>query len=59
VGVVIEDPELKVVRASYEPIFARYKLGTAYRNFGDLECFNERACLVIVDIDCAIVKASQ
>jgi hypothetical protein len=59
VGVVIKDPELKVVRASYKPIFARYELDTAYRDFSDLESFNQRACLVIVDIDCAVVKASQ
>jgi len=37
VCVVVENSELKVVAASYEPVFARDEFNTANGNIGDFE----------------------
>lgn len=55
VGVVIEDAQLEVVRASNEPVFSGNELDTAHRNGGDLKCLDKCASFVVVDVDGTVV----
>ena len=41
-SVVVEDPQLEVVRASNEPVLARNKADASHRNLCDLEGLDQR-----------------
>lgn len=56
VGVVIEDAQLEVVRASNEPVFSGDELDTANWDGGDLKGLDECASFVVVDIDGTVVQ---
>lgn len=57
--VVIENPQLEIIRTSDEPILARDEFDTTYWDFCNLECFDYGACVVVVDVDGAIVESCE
>ena len=59
VCVVVEDPQLEVVRAHHKPIFASNELDAAGWHFRHLKGLDECSSLVVVYIYGAIVKARQ
>jgi len=59
VGVVVKDAQLKIVGTCYEPVLASDKFYAADGNFSDLECFDDCACIMIVDVDRSIIETSQ
>ena len=59
VRVVIEDPELKVVAAGYEPVFAGDELGASDGDFGYFEGFGELVGCGVVDVDGAVVERCE
>jgi len=56
VCVVVEDSKLKIVRASNEPVLPGDEFYTPYGDFCDLECLDNGACFMVVDIDRAIIE---
>lgn len=58
-SVVVEDPQLEVVRASNEPVLARNETDTSNRNFSDFKRLHQRCSFVIVDVDCAIIETGK
>ena len=59
VRVIIENSKLKIVRASDEPVLSGDEAHTSHRHFRDFKSLDECACLVVVDVDAAVVKTSQ
>jgi hypothetical protein len=58
-SVVVEHPQLEIIRASDEPILACDKFDTTYWDFCDFKGFDYRSCFMVVDVDCAVVEACQ
>lgn len=58
-GIVVEYAKLEVVRARNEPVLASNELHTANRNLRDLECLNNGARFVVVDVDGAVVQPGE
>jgi hypothetical protein len=56
VRIVIKHPQMKIIRPSHEPIFARDKADAAYGYLGDFKRFDERARVVIVNVDGTVVE---
>lgn len=56
VRVIIEDAQLKVVRASNKPVFSGDELDTAHRDGGNFKCLDECAGFMVVDVDGTIVQ---
>lgn len=54
--VVIEYSKLEIIRTGDEPVFACNKFDTTNWDFSNFECFYYSASLVVIDVDCAIVK---
>ena len=59
VRVVVEDPKLEVIRARDKPVLARDEAAASYWNFRYFKRFYERAGLVVVDVNGAIIEASK
>jgi hypothetical protein len=59
VCVVVKYPELVVIGASNKPVFSSNKATTANRNFRDFKCFDKGTCLMVVNIDRAIVETRE
>lgn len=59
VCIVIENPQLEVVRSRNEPVFSRNKTDTTDGHFGDFEGFDEGACFVVVDVNAAVIKTGD
>ena len=59
VRVVVEDSQLEIVRACYEPILAGNESDTSHWNFGNFKGFDKGSCLMIVDIHAPVVQAGQ
>lgn len=53
--VVVEDPQLKIVRASHEPILPGNKFYTPDWNFCNFKRFDDSTRFMVVDIDRTIV----
>jgi len=58
-SVVVQNPQLKVVRPSNNPILSRNKATCANRYIGELECFNSASCFVGPDVNVATVESSE
>ena len=59
VRIVVEDPELEVIATSDEPVLAGDEAHTSHRYFCDFKSLDKCACLVVVDVDAAVVETSQ
>ena len=59
VRVVVEYAKLEVVGASDEPVLARDEAYTSDWYFSDLERLDESPCVVVVDVDRAVVETGE
>ena len=59
VGIVVEDAKLEVVGARDEPVLARNEADAANGDLRDLECLDQRAGVMVVDVDRAVVEAGE
>ena len=59
VCVAIEDTQLEVVGAGHEPVLAGNEADAADRDLSDLERLDQRASIVVVDINSAIVETGK
>jgi hypothetical protein len=57
--VVVECPQLKVIRACDEPLFSGDEVDTTNWDFRNLEGFNQSPGLVVIYVYGAIVKPSK
>ena len=56
VRIVVEDPELEVIATGDEPVLAGNEANAADGDLSDLERLDQRAGIVVVDINSAIVE---
>ena len=59
VSIVIEDSELEIIGTRNEPVLAGDEAHAANGDLCDLESLDERAGVVVVDVDCAIIEAGE
>jgi hypothetical protein len=57
--VVVEDPELKVIRTGDKPVLSGDEFGASNGNFSNLEGFDESPGVVVVDVDGAVVQGCE
>ena len=57
--VVIEDAQLKVIRANHKPVFASDEFDTAGWYFWYLKRLDQGARFMIIDVDSSVVKTRQ
>ena len=58
-GIIVEDTKLEVVGARDEPILARNEADAADGDLRDLERLNQRAGVMVVDVDRAVVETGE
>lgn len=58
-GVVVEDSNLEVVRARDEPVLSRDEADATNGDLRDLKCLDECACVMIVDVDRAVIETGE
>jgi hypothetical protein len=59
VGIVVENTEMKVVRACNKPILASDEPDTAHRDGGNFKRLDDSAGFMVVDVNGAVVVACQ
>ena len=59
VCIIIEDAQLEIVRAGDEPVLPRYESYTSHGYLRDLECLDQSARVMVVDIYAAIIQTSE
>ena len=57
--VIVEDTQLKVVRACDEPVLSGDEFDATNRHFRHLKSLDDRASIVVVYVDRAVVQSSQ
>ena len=58
VRVVVEDPKLEVITTGDEPVLAGNEANATDRDLSDLERLDQRAGIVVIDVNSAIVETS-
>ena len=59
VRVIVEDAQLEVVRTGYKPVLSGNKAHASHRYLCNLECLDESACFMVIDIDASVVQTGQ
>lgn len=59
VRIVVEHAQLVIVGPSDEPVLPRDEFRTSHRHLCDLERFDQRPCIVVVDVHVAIVQRGE
>jgi hypothetical protein len=57
--VVVVDPQLEVIAATYDPVLARDETACSYRNVGEFEGLDDRLRFVGPDVYVAAVEGSE
>lgn len=57
--IIIEDPQLEVVRTSDEPLFTCNEPNTSYRYLGNFERLDQSARIVVVEVHRSIIETGK